>query len=140
MLRPTALRFRILDTAKRLLREILDHLQPELESGTPIVVLEPSCAAVFRDELVNLFPEDANAKRLCQQTFLLSEFLDKTKITSVSQIVGKAIVQGHCHQKSLMAMESEARLLSKIGLEAEILTRVVAEWPDLSDLKQVRAN
>jgi FAD/FMN-containing dehydrogenase/Fe-S oxidoreductase len=114
--------FGFLDTAKRLLREILDHLQPELESGTPIVVLEPSCAAVFRDELVNLFPQDENAKRLSQQTFLLSEFLEKNGNNfSVPQIRGKAIVQGHCHQKSLMGMESDARLFSQIGLEAEIL-------------------
>jgi Fe-S oxidoreductase len=77
---------------------------------------------VFRDELINLFPEDANARRLCQQTFLLSEFLEKNgKNFSVPQISGKAVVQGHCHQKSLIGMESDARLLSKIGLEAEIL-------------------
>jgi Fe-S oxidoreductase len=82
----------------------------------------PVCAAVFRDELINLFPEDANARRLCQQTFLLSEFLEKNgKNFSVPQISGKAVVQGHCHQKSLIGMESDARLLSKTGLEAEIL-------------------
>src|SRR5208283_880572 len=45
----------MLDRAKRLLHEILDTLETEIEQGIPIVVLEPSCATVFRDELLNLF-------------------------------------------------------------------------------------
>ena len=44
---------------------------------TPIVVLEPSCAAVFRDELTNLFPNDHRAHALSKQVFLLSEFLEQ---------------------------------------------------------------
>ena len=59
--------FGMLDTAKGLLREILDTLRPEIEAGTPVVGLEPSCVAVFRDELMNLFPMDEDAKRLCGQ-------------------------------------------------------------------------
>ena len=69
--------FGMLDRAKRLLLKTLDTLAPEIEAGIPIVVLEPSCAAVFRDELINLFPDDARAQKLSQQTFLLSEFLEK---------------------------------------------------------------
>ena len=38
----------------------------------PFVVLEPACAAVFRDEMLNLFPGDEIAKRLAKQTFLLA--------------------------------------------------------------------
>jgi Fe-S oxidoreductase len=114
--------FGMLDSAKRLLRNVLEYLRPELEAGTPIVVLEPSCAAVFRDELVNLFPEDATARRLCEQTFLLSELLDRHGEDCIApEMHGKAIVQGHCHQKSLMGMESDVRLFAKMGLEAEIL-------------------
>src|SRR5258707_7318440 len=40
---------------------------PEIEAATPIVVLEPSCAAVFRDELTNLFPKDERAQGLSKQ-------------------------------------------------------------------------
>ena len=59
--------FGMLDTAKGLLREILDALRPEIEAGMPVVGLEPSCVAVFRDELMNLFPMDEDAKRLVGQ-------------------------------------------------------------------------
>ena len=48
--------FGMLDTAKRLLRQILDTSRPQIEPGIPIVGLEPSCVAVFRDELTKLFP------------------------------------------------------------------------------------
>src|SRR5581483_3244048 len=65
-----------LGLAKTLLRQILDELRPAIAAGVPIVGLEPSCVAVFRDELGNLFPRDADARRLGAQTFLLSEFLE----------------------------------------------------------------
>ena len=67
----------MLDRAERLLLEILDQLEPEIEAGIPVVGLEPSCVAVFRDELTNLFPHDARAQALSKQTFLLSEFLEQ---------------------------------------------------------------
>jgi len=69
--------FGMLTLAKSLLRQILDALRPEIAAGTPVVGLEPSCIAVFRDELINLFPYDEDAKRLAQQTFTLAEFLEK---------------------------------------------------------------
>src|SRR6202043_3103905 len=68
--------FGMLDRAKKLLLLILDELAPQLEAGIPVVGLEPSCVAVFRDELLNLFPHDPRAQALSRQTFLLSEFLE----------------------------------------------------------------
>ena len=65
----------MLKTAKKLLRQILETLRPEIEAGTPVVGLEPSCVAVFRDELINLFPMDEDARRLSANTYILSEFL-----------------------------------------------------------------
>ena len=56
--------FGMLDRAEALLLEILDELSPEIEAGIPIVGLEPSCVAVFRDELLNLFPHDERAGQL----------------------------------------------------------------------------
>jgi Fe-S oxidoreductase len=46
--------FGFLDHAKEYLRKIMSALAAEIEAGVPIVVLEPSCASVFRDELRNL--------------------------------------------------------------------------------------
>jgi FAD/FMN-containing dehydrogenase/Fe-S oxidoreductase len=112
----------MLTRAKGLLRQIMTELQGPIADGLPIVVLEPSCAAVFRDELVNLLPHDEDAKRLHQQTFLLSEFLHKQAPGfHLPKMARKAVVHGHCHHKALMGMESEGALLSELGLDFEIL-------------------
>ena len=111
--------FGMLDRAERLLLEILDALEPEIEAGIPVVGLEPSCVAVFRDELTNLFPHDQRAQALSRQTFLLSEFLEQ-KIApnaTLPQLNRKALIHGHCHHKSLMKMTAEESLLHRLGVD-----------------------
>jgi Fe-S oxidoreductase len=110
----------MLDRAKRLLLETLATLEDEIAQGIPMVVLEPSCATVFRDEMLNLFPEDERAVRLSKQTFLLSEFLEKkAKNFSPPKLACKAIVHGHCHHKSVMRMTDEESVLRKMGIDFE---------------------
>jgi len=114
--------FGFLDLAQRLLQQTLQTLGPELADGTCIVVLEPSCAAVFRDELLNLFPHDEQAKRLASQTYLLSEFLQKhAPDYQPPHLTRKAIVHGHCHHKAIMKMGDEQAVLAKLGLDYELL-------------------
>jgi Fe-S oxidoreductase len=115
--------FGMLDLARRQLRQILATLRPEIEAGLPVVGLEPSCVAVFRDELVNLFPEDETARRLSAQTFTLAEFLVRQGFEPPrrSPRQAPAIVQGHCHHHSVIGMEADRTLLSRLGLEFKIL-------------------
>ncbi|HEX5385682.1 MAG TPA: FAD-binding and (Fe-S)-binding domain-containing protein [Gemmatimonadales bacterium] len=109
-----------LGMAERWLRDILDALQPSIEAGIPVVVLEPSCATVFKDELGNLFPNDEDAKRLASQTFLLSDFLKKKAPDfRVPRLSRKALVQVHCHHKSVIGADAENTVLSEMGLDAE---------------------
>jgi Fe-S oxidoreductase len=78
---------------------------------------------VFRDEAVNLFPNDENAKRIKQQTFLLSEFLEKyAKNYQPPVLARKAVVHPHCHHKALMKTTAEENVLSKLGLDYELLS------------------
>ena len=108
----------MLDRAQALLLQILDELSPEIEAGIPIVGLEPSCVAVFRDELVNLFPHDERAQALSRQTFLLSEFLETSaKNFPLPRLNRKAILHGHCHHKSLMKMTAEEAVLRRLGVD-----------------------
>lgn len=112
----------MLPLAKRLLKRILEGLKQQISEGTPVVVLEPSCAAVFRDELINLFPDDELARRLSSQTFLLSEFLEKeAKTFQPPKLPRKSIVHGHCHQTAVMGMIEESAVLKKLGLDFELL-------------------
>ena len=112
--------FGMLKTAKKYLQSILGFFGEQIDAGLPIVVLEPSCASVFRDELRNLFPADERAERLRKQTFLLSEFLERHAPNFVPpRLSRKVFLHGHCHQKSLMKMTGEESLLRKMGVELQ---------------------
>jgi FAD/FMN-containing dehydrogenase/Fe-S oxidoreductase len=112
--------FGMLERAKRLLLGALDVLAEEIKAGIPVIVLEPSCAAVFRDEMLNLFPKNELARRLSGQTFLLSEFLRrKGDRFRLPQLNRKAIMHGHCHHKSIMKMTDEEEVLGDLGVDYE---------------------
>ncbi len=107
-----------LDMAERWLHRTLRIMRPQIRAGIPFVVLEPSCCAVFRDELANLFPNDEDARRLTGQVFLLSEFLQrKAADYRIPALDRQALVHGHCHHKSLMGMEDEEALLERMQLD-----------------------
>ena len=108
--------------AKSLLEDILVTLKHEIRAGTPIVGLEPSCVTVFRDELTNLFPNDEDAVRLSQQTFLFSEFLQKkAPEVRLPTLHRKALVQAHCHHAAVIKLSDEEAVLKRLGLDYQFL-------------------
>jgi Fe-S oxidoreductase/FAD/FMN-containing dehydrogenase len=110
--------FGMLDRAEALLLRILDELSPEIEAGVPVVGLEPSCVAVFRDELLNLFPHDQRAQALARQTYLLSEFLEThARDFKVPRFERTALLHGHCHHKSIQKMTAEESVLHRLGVD-----------------------
>ena len=111
-----------LEMAKSYLRRNLEALAPHLAAGTPMVVLEPSCCSVFRDEIHGLFPESAEARVLADSTFTFSEFLEK-KVPGYHppRVNRRAIVQGHCHHKAIMRFKEEKSLMQKMGLDQQVL-------------------
>ncbi|HTW47795.1 MAG TPA: FAD-binding and (Fe-S)-binding domain-containing protein [Acidobacteriaceae bacterium] len=115
--------FGFLRQARAYLSQILSQFTPQIDAGLPFVFLEPSCASVFRDELVNFFPYDEHAQRLRDQTLLLSEFLARRAPSfQPAQHPGRRIVlQGHCHHKSMMKMTDEVALLRRTGAKVELL-------------------
>jgi FAD/FMN-containing dehydrogenase/Fe-S oxidoreductase len=112
--------FGMLDRAKTYLQRILRVLSAAIDAEVPVVVLEPSCASVFRDELCNLFPANPRALRLRNQTFLLSEFLEHhAPGYEPPKLERKVLLHGHCHEKSLMRMGDEESLLRKMGADLQ---------------------
>ena len=86
-----------------------------------IVVLEPSCASVFRDELRSLFPSDARATRLRGQTLppvRLPRNLGPPDFSCL-RLSKKVLLHGHCHHKALMTTKAEEALLRKMGTTLE---------------------
>lgn len=112
--------FGMLDLARRQLRQILDSLAPEIAAGVPLVGLEPSCVAVFRDELPGLFPGDEPARRLAAQTFTLAEFLLE-RGWEPPRRAGEALVHGHCHHHAVMGLGADRALLEQTGLDFHLL-------------------
>ncbi|WP_327095937.1 FAD-binding oxidoreductase [Nocardia vinacea] len=111
-----------LHTAKRVLRRTLRQLEPQLRSSTPIVVLEPSCAAVFRSDLTELLPGDEDAHRLANQVRTLGEILtEQADDWEPPRIDAHAMVQPHCHQHAILHYEADQRLLTATGLDVEVL-------------------
>ena len=98
----------MLDRAKRALDRVLDVLEP----GVPVVMLEPGCLSVFRDELKQLFPKDPRAERL--QVFSLSEFL-LSRDKQIKKIERQIVLHSHCHQQAIWGAKSDIDLLRAAG-------------------------
>jgi FAD/FMN-containing dehydrogenase/Fe-S oxidoreductase len=115
--------FGLLESAARYLRRILEALGPQIDAGLPVIMLEPSCASVFRDELRNLLPDDARGARLRNQTFAFSEFLERKEAAyDPPKLAGrKAVLHGHCHHKSVLRFAAEESLLKRMGVAAQSL-------------------
>jgi Fe-S oxidoreductase/FAD/FMN-containing dehydrogenase len=119
--------FGFLSAAKSYLEKILRDLAPQIDAGLPFVFLEPSCASVFRDELINFFPLGsefaARAQRLSDQTLLLSEFLVRyvPDFEPAQHSGEKIVLHGHCHHKSMMKMTDEVAILRRTGADVQLL-------------------
>ncbi|HVL35069.1 MAG TPA: FAD-binding and (Fe-S)-binding domain-containing protein [Burkholderiales bacterium] len=111
----------MVERARRYLGRVLETLGPDIRAGVPVVGLEPACVSVFREELLELFPFDEQAKRLAAQTMLLADFLAERAPRFPFRREGRALVHGHCHQQSVLGMEGEMAVLERLGLEAELL-------------------
>jgi Fe-S oxidoreductase len=111
----------MLKLARRYLHQILGALRPQIQAGVPVIGLEPSCLVVFRDELPNLFPDDADARRLSAQSYMLSEFLaKKAPAWQPPQLRRRALVQPHCHHQSVVGFADEEQVLRGMGLDIDI--------------------
>jgi len=97
---------------------VLDVLRDEIRAGTPVVGIEPSCLAVFKEELVKLLPHDDDAQRLAKQAFHFPDFFAHFDIEP-PKLDGRALAWGHCHHKATGGMEGELGLLRAMGLEVE---------------------
>jgi Fe-S oxidoreductase len=113
--------FGMLTLARRFLRKVLDHMSMPIQLGWPVVVLEPSCASVFRDEMRKLMPHDEHARRLAAQTLTLDEFLDRhAPDWEPPHIDRKALIHPHCHRNAMIGPDGQRDLLARAGLDAQL--------------------
>ncbi|HZT95733.1 MAG TPA: heterodisulfide reductase-related iron-sulfur binding cluster, partial [Chloroflexota bacterium] len=114
--------FGMLRLARRQLKQILVVMSRRIAAGIPIIVLEPSCASVFRDEMLQLFPDNQDAVRLSRQVFLLDEFIEQfSPDYSWPRLSRQALVHLHCHRQSVLKGVETDTVLGRAGIDAEIL-------------------
>ncbi|MEU1150681.1 FAD-binding and (Fe-S)-binding domain-containing protein [Streptomyces sp. NPDC005863] len=112
-----------LGVAERVLLRTLDVLRPWIEAGTPVVGLEPSCAAVFRSDAPELLPRNEDVHRLAGQFRTFSELLvnDTPDGWRPPRLARIATVQTHCHQHAVLKDDADRELLRRAGIEADVL-------------------
>jgi Fe-S oxidoreductase len=108
----------MVDEARAEARRVLAALAPYVERGTPVVGLEPSCLLGLRDEFKAMLP-GAETDALAAQAMLFEEFLVREQQAGrlglkLNPLPGKALLHGHCHQKSFGAMPAVQRALSLV--------------------------
>ncbi|MGA2674338.1 MAG: FAD-binding and (Fe-S)-binding domain-containing protein [Terracidiphilus sp.] len=116
--------FGLLPSARSYLAKVLDRVAPEIEAGLPFIFLEPSCASVFKDEALELFPNDPRARKLSEQVWLLADWLAaKAPDWVKGRLEGaQVLLHGHCHHKSVFGgPASEIALLRQAGAKVELI-------------------
>lgn len=107
-----------LDLAKQRLQQIMQILNEPLQRGVPLIALEPSCLAVFRDELLNLFPGDQSAERLSQNSYTLGEFLQRENV-DLPKLNKNALAHLHCNHKYVLGTDADHAVIEALGLDCE---------------------
>jgi FAD/FMN-containing dehydrogenase/Fe-S oxidoreductase len=114
--------FGFLTAARSYLAHVLRRIAPQINAGLPFVFLEPSCASVFKDELLEFFPNDPLAQSISRQTWLLADFLAANATDFLSpRLAGlRILVHGHCHHKAVFGgAANEIALLRTAGATVE---------------------
>ncbi|HEY5601986.1 MAG TPA: FAD-binding oxidoreductase, partial [Gammaproteobacteria bacterium] len=112
----------LVESAKTRLTAIINHLYPQAVYNTPIIGLEPSETLTLRDEAESLAGDEFKSKleHIQRNVKLFEEFIsmERYKIES-RNLDWKAqhvtlLLHGHCHQKSLIGLDSCQNALSLI--------------------------
>ncbi|NUP52951.1 MAG: FAD-binding protein [Catenulispora sp.] len=112
-----------LATARRVLKRTIRVLRPWLEAGTPVIGLEPSCAAVFRTDAPDLLSGDQDVTRLAAQMRTFAEHLvnHAPEGWQPPRVDRAATVQTHCHQHAILGADPDRELMRRAGLDANVL-------------------
>ncbi len=112
------------DQARAEAERTLAALAPYVERGVSVIGLEPSCLFSFRDEIPALVKTDA-ARRVAGAALLFEEFLAREAAAGkldlrLAPLKRRALLHGHCHQKSfdtMPAVEAALKLIPDLDVQ-----------------------
>ncbi len=97
-----------LDEARTILARTARTLRPYVESGVPVVGLEPSCLATLRSDLPELVGETLDV-------LTFAELLERLDVPLPSLAGVEVVAQPHCHHASILGWSADKRLLERAG-------------------------
>ena len=106
--------------AQKLAIQNIKLLKDLITDDSPIIGIEPSAILSFRDEYIDLVPEELrdDAKKISANALLFEEFIareiDKKVISKTAFNQEKRLIKlhGHCHQKALSTLTASKKALS----------------------------
>ncbi|WP_369208649.1 (Fe-S)-binding protein, partial [Streptomyces sp. PU-14G] len=110
-----------LDRARAVMRRTLDHIEPALDAGLPVAVLEPPCAAALRSDVPELLADDPRAARLARSVRTFAQTLqEQAPDWSPPRIDRPVAGQTHCHQHAVIGDAADRRLRERAGLTGDL--------------------
>jgi Fe-S oxidoreductase len=118
----------MLGRARQMAARNLRALGPHVAAGKPILGLEPSCVLTFRDEYLEFFPDQEDARRLASQSMLIEEYLTRPgpdgvrpleRVRGWVRAPGACAVHGHCYTKALVGPSPMLEMLRRAGWQAQ---------------------
>jgi Fe-S oxidoreductase len=115
----------LVEEARREAERTVAALAPYVARGIDVVGLEPSCLFGFRDEIPALLRSEP-AARLAAHALTFEEFVARAVERNafdplLGPVAARALLHGHCHQKSfgtMAAVEATLKLVPGLAVEA----------------------
>jgi Fe-S oxidoreductase len=110
-----------LDAARRIVAQTVATLAPYVDSGVPVLGLEPSCLASLRSDAAELV-DDPRAARVAAGTVTLAELVERLDLP-VPDLTGVSVVaQPHCHHHAVLGWAADRRLLERAGAALTVVS------------------
>ncbi|QIX28858.1 FAD-binding oxidoreductase [Nocardioides sp. JQ2195] len=101
-----------LTAARKIVSRAVSTLRTYVDSGVPVVGLEPSCLASMRSDAAELVP---GAGSVGGRMLTLAEFLTSIDWVPPDLTGVEVVAQPHCHHASVLGWETDEALLRRAG-------------------------
>ncbi|WP_255574337.1 FAD-binding and (Fe-S)-binding domain-containing protein [Austwickia sp. TVS 96-490-7B] len=106
-----------LTMARRALTRTVEVLSPYVHDGLPVVVLEPSCAAMLADA-PEVVPHDPRVRAVAEAVTSFAELLaSHDGPWPFGTLDVSAVAQVHCHQRATRGYDADRAVLQRLGVD-----------------------
>jgi Fe-S oxidoreductase len=111
-----------LDVARERVEANVAELAPRVADGWDVVVLEPSDAAMYQSDALDMGAEGP-VERLAANTYGFAEYLDRFDLVDDLDLTPKETLtyHGHCHQTAIGRDHHAVAVLRRAGFEVDAL-------------------